>query len=490
MAGKTAVRLITLIWAAAFILLPLTSFPLVSELVGGSLVAPLSILLIGVLVVVWFVPYLWKGGKLPIQSLPLIAFAVIAVLSCLVSYFRIIPIFRDHNFSFNMIEGLLTLFIGIASYLLVAVWAGDSKNLGVALRWIHWGGVAVVLWSAVQAIYFHFIGAYPNWMWSLQDFFTSNGILFNNRVTGLAYEPSWLAHQLNMLYLPLWVSATINRFSIFKFRVLKLSLENFLLAGGLATLFLSYSRIGWLAFIATIAYLLLVINLKFIRRVQNWLMKKWKNTGWIVVGKIFLPLLLVLLLIVVYAGLILSSGYLMSKLDPRMSELFNLTYLRLNGFEYFSNKLVFAERLVYWQTGFEIFNRHPWLGVGINNAGYYFPEEMVPFGWLLTEISVLFNKASSLPNTKSLWVRLLAETGVIGFSFFIAWLFVLWQSFQKLWKSSLPITRTLGLAGVLGLTALVIEGFSIDSFALPYFWILFGLGTAALQSKKVSPNPS
>ena len=39
--------------------------------------------------------------------------------------------------------------------------------------------------------------------------------------------------------------------------------------------------------------------------------------------------------------------------------------------------------------------------------------------------------------------------------------------------------KAMGFAGVLGIVALMVEGFSIDTFGLPYFWILFGLVTAS-----------
>jgi hypothetical protein len=97
---------------------------------------------------------------------------------------------------------------------------------------------------------------------------------------------------------------------------------------------------------------------------------------------------------------------------------------------------------------------------------------------------------TSLPNIKSLWVRLLAETGLVGFAFFACWWYVLWQSaaylrrkyfVSRLREGSGHLLSVVGLAGSLVLVGFLIEGFSLDTFALPYYWVSFGLLTAACR---------
>lgn len=147
----------------------------------------------------------------------------------------------------------------------------------------------------------------------------------------------------------------------------------------------------------------------------------------------------------------------------------------------FANRLVFAERVVFWQTGYEVFNDYPVLGVGIGNAGYYFPEKMPAFGYGLTEVSRLLFEYSGLPNTKSMWTRLAAETGLIGLSLFLTWLAVLWFSGRSLKHSTNRLTQAIGLFGLFVMVGLLIEGFSVDTFALPYFWLSLGILTAGLN---------
>jgi hypothetical protein len=77
-----------------------------------------------------------------------------------------------------------------------------------------------------------------------------------------------------------------------------------------------------------------------------------------------------------------------------------------------------------------------------------------------------------------MWARILAETGWVGFSVFITWLYVLWRSARAFSARTSPLLKTIALAGMLSLVAYLIEGFSLDSFAMPYLFVSMGLLTA------------
>ena len=103
--------------------------------------------------------------------------------------------------------------------------------------------------------------------------------LFLGRATGFAFEPSWLAHQLNMLYLPIWIASSLLRFTAHRYQLLGISLENVLLAGGLVVMFFSYSRVGWLGLLLVAAYLLLRANLFLIARIRDLIRKRVPVNG-------------------------------------------------------------------------------------------------------------------------------------------------------------------------------------------------------------------
>jgi O-antigen ligase len=162
-----------------------------------------------------------------------------------------------------------------------------------------------------------------------------------------------------------------------------------------------------------------------------------------------------------------------------MREVFSFSFGDENALLRYANQLTFASRLVYWQAGWEVFNRFPWLGMGLGNAGFYFPQTLSGYAWGLVEVRDLMFRSDILLNIKSFWVRLLAETGIIGFTIFAAWLYLIIQTTRRLAHSVRPMSRSLGLAVQFVLIAFLIEGFSVDTFAFPYLWISTGLVTAA-----------
>jgi hypothetical protein len=153
----------------------------------------------------------------------------------------------------------------------------------------------------------------------------------------------------------------------------------------------------------------------------------------------------------------------------------------------FGVRFFFLERVVYWLTGLNIFTHYPWFGVGLGNAGFFFPRFLPFAGWSSLEVRDVLLRFVEMPNIKSFWIRLLAETGLVGFAFFWAWAVTLWRSAANTATSQRPILRSAGLFGQLSLLAFLAEGFSIDSFAMPYLWITAGLISAVgLINRRIS----
>lgn len=482
-------------WGLAALLaicLPFTSFPLVSWLVGSSMVAPLSLLPLLALLFIWFIPYLFRSGSLPYQVTPLLGFSLVSLISAVGAFFLRFPPYKSATLLRGEIEALATLVVGLCFYLVAAAWPRQPKHLYFLLRWINWSGVLVLGWALFQAVVWQWQRNYPDWMWEFQGAVSTSLLLYVDRVNGFAYEPSWLAHQLNMLYLPLWLASVVHGFTAHRLRLWKIHLEHLLLVGGLAVLVLSVSRIGWLTFLVMGAYLIFLLSLRLVR----WLQERLVRAGPLAERRVKLirrwfPVAGGLVLILVYAGMLFGAAYGLSRFDARMQRLFDFSILREKSFFHYANQLVFAERIVFWQAGWEIFNDYPILGVGPGNSGFFFPQKLSAFSWSLTEIRTLIYQWTTLPNIKSLWMRLLAETGLVGFAFFACWWYLLWQSAaylrRRFFEKLLMLTdgerllSVIGLAGGFVLIGFLIEGFSLDTFALPYFWISFGLLTAACR---------
>jgi O-antigen ligase len=297
-----------------------------------------------------------------------------------------------------------------------------------------------------------------------------------------------LGDQLVILYLPLLLTSVLVGYSAFTKRKTRFSIELVLLLWGTAILFLSQSRIGLLSAMAVVGVLVLSAG--------------WTQTGKLA-GRIgagrgtsgegasrrdpkLLRLVLWILFVLVLFLAAFSTLWLVSKFDWRIERIFNLDLQEvLEGSQYplhsLAEEVAFAERVVYWENGFRIFSRYPLFGAGLGNTGFFFRENASGYGYHLPEIIFILTAAPEFPNAKSLWVRLLAETGVVGFTVFVTWLISLVKGGLSLLRRIAPIQRMIGLAGLLSLVALIFEGFSLDTFALPHLWVMLGLVTAALS---------
>ena len=465
-------RVEVFLWAALALALPLTSFPLVKKLTGADMVAPASGPILLLLLPVSILPLLVRGGKIPRAVIPLLAFASAVLISCSLALFLPVPPFRDLSILSSMLKALFTLAIGMAFYLGVAIWAKDPSRVAFLLRWLNWGGLAIIVWVIVQAIIWQQQLAYPPWMDSIQAVFSVSG-LYSARASGFAYEPSWLAHQLNMLYLPFWLAASLLGTTVHRQRIGFLTFERLLLVGGLVALWFSVSRVGFLAFLFC---MILVLGMGA-GRLIGWLQAKILAGRPQRLAKFLLSFILLFGTGVVVVAIFLGVGFVMTKVDPRMRNLFNPATLSDFSLVRYANQLVFAERVVFWETGWNIFNDYPIFGVGLGNAGYFFSDHLSTYGWALTEVRTIMYHLGAIPNIKSLWVRLLAETGIVGTGLFLSWLYGIWASAKRLLGKP-GLAGTVGLAGLFVLVGLIAEGFSLDTFALPYFWVSFGLVTA------------
>jgi hypothetical protein len=473
-------------WAGIILLLPITSLPFLSKLAGNTMVAPASLLPLGWLVLFWIIPFLVRKGTLPRESIPFFLFVSIGLIACALAFFTDIPSFRNKSILGEEISGILTLVIGAMFYLVTAGWISISKSrLTLTLKYINLSGAVLLSWSLIQLAYiFLFHGNYPVIFLKFQRLISTRD-LFLNRITGFAFEPSWLAHQMNILYLPAWLAATFTRASVYRFRLGKFTLENILLLIGAGVVFLS-SRIGTLAFLLVLAVLGIYLNFILAQRLQKWGLKRLPNLTPLFknVSRALILVIITLGFLGIYAlgALILVFG--LSQIDWRLARffqpvLFNDWKILSSNIYVLFNYLAFAERFVYWVAGWYVFSIHPFIGVGLGNVGFFFQKTLPSYSWGLPEVMNVFYRALTIPNTKSFWIRLLAETGIAGFASFLTWYYVLWKSGHFLRRSSDLLFRTVGWYGLFVMIAFVIEGFSVDTFALPYLWISLGIISAA-----------
>jgi O-antigen ligase len=186
-------------------------------------------------------------------------------------------------------------------------------------------------------------------------------------------------------------------------------------------------------------------------------------------------------MVIGYALMMAMLIYIFYRIDPRMGSLFKISFDQDNPILRYFNQLKFGDRVVYWLTGWNIFNKFPIFGVGLGKAGFYFPQNIPDYGWSLLEVRKLLYRSHLLLNVKSLWFRLLAETGIVGFSLFAGWVISLISRMVDKYRSLNPLERMVGFAGLIVVAGMVFEGLSIDSFAMPYWWISLGLAVSSYK---------
>jgi O-antigen ligase len=472
-------------WLLLLFTLPVTSSPVVARFSGGETpVSPLALIpLLGVVIII-IVPSLVRGGKLSRLTLPLITFYLFALLSAVASvYLPLIP-FKGHTNYGRLVRGLVTLGIGIAFYFSAMILPDTQHRIKTSLRAIYFGLIAMLLWSSVQAwLVLDGSERVPLIITRIHHLFSVRDPL-GTRVTGMAYEPSWLGDQLVVLYIPLLLSSVAQGESVFKPSKHRISIELFLLIWSCFILLLTQSRISFLSLLIVVTVAFFYLGGKVIKQLAR-RMKSVPRKRLLWGGGIFL-------LLALWSFAIYSSLLTLSRVDERMTYLLR-AHTRLEEFEYFypneagfelADQLAFAERIVYWTAGLRTFSHYPLMGVGPGNMGFFFEENLPAYGYQLTEIQdVLDLTEFGFPNPKNLWIRLLAEGGILGFSSYFTWYFLSGLGAILLWRKGHGTIRIVGLAG--GLTAITffIEGFSLDSYALPQMWIVFGLIAAAIQAE-------
>ncbi len=488
---NTAYRIfVNLLWFLVILGLPVTSFPLLGRLTG-AIVAPFSAIPLALLLAVWLVPYLIDGGMFPAEILPLIYFIIIAVIISALAFFLNGYYSQGRDFFDQSLRAFVTVGIGVCFYLVFSAFPQDEKILRRTLIFIYIMGALLIPWTLFEVSLlrkYSLVQGFPDWVVRFRSLLAiqSPNVTFTNRVSGFAYEPSWFVRIFNLVLFPVWLSAVYQRKSIFKLRLWIFQVEDFLLLGGLVVFGYSSPRIGLIAFLASLAFIGVLFLFRVSRRVTDWYFKQHKqppkHAG---LTRVILALVMMAIMIVIAGGALVGYINVASSWDSRFQLLVRrFDIIREDFFPITQDNLLnmgrllaFFERVVFWIGGWEIFNDFPF-GVGLGNAGFYFFERMPGAGMESYEVRNLLYRANYLPNTKNLWTRLLSETGFIGLTMFLVWLYLLWRSSGLIRHSERRVLKILGLAGQLFLLAYIFESFSMDSFAMPYQWVMTGLISA------------
>ncbi|MFM8427503.1 MAG: O-antigen ligase family protein, partial [Chloroflexota bacterium] len=330
-----------------------------------------------------------------------------------------------------------------------------------------------IAWSGLQAVTFY-TGLLEKEMvthWQLA--FSMRELVRTNRISGLAYEPAWLAGQIATTFFPFLFAAVLT-----KYRLTRLSwLEPALLVLTTLVLLATYSRGGLLIVVGTSGLMMLLFGRDILKGMWTWFIGGFKERR-------FMSFIFRLSIIIAFVGIIVGAFVFLSQKNYFR----RLWEINADSLSEYIVDINAGARGAYSVGALGAFSEYPLTGVGLGGSGFYIYQNLPD--WALTtvpEIAKQLNPSNRLyPNPKNLYVRLLVETGLFGFVLFIAFLFNVLGETLSLFKRNEPWARFAVVAGVFAWVAIALYNFTQDSLTTPNIWIVPGIlvGLATHQLNK------
>ncbi len=181
------------------------------------------------------------------------------------------------------------------------------------------------------------------------------------------------------------------------------------------------------------------------------LLASWSRGAWIGFGTASMVLLwmaprrlwqgtLVLIGVGGFGSLLWLNGYLPPQVTERITDFSDdfTGFEDVRGIAISDENFAVIERLAHWQSAINMAEDHPWAGVGFGNYESAYDQYALP------------NWPIALGHAHNYYLNLLAETGIMGFSTYIAmWIVIIvitWQAFRR--AKGIDRSLLLGLMGV------------------------------------------
>ena len=467
-------KLSRILWGAALLTLPVTSFRWFPFLGEGTLVRPLALYPLALLMPLLVIQSLrrkvklnWAGALIPLGMLVLFIFTATS-FGALIDP---IPL-RGQIYSGRVIRALATLFIGVA-FFISAIWMNkESDDFLFSVRWLLAGLCLDLAWSGLQAVTFYTRLLNKEMVTHWQLAFSMRELVRTNRISGLAYEPAWLAGQLATVFIPFLFASVMTNFRVTRFKWL----EPVLLAFSLLVLLATYSRGGLLTTVAAAGLTFFFFGRESIRAIWAWFVNGFRGRA----IEILFRIGMIAAVLGVFAGtfFFLSQKNFFRRLWETDAKNLSEYIVDINA----------GARGAYSAGAYSAFEEYPLTGVGLGASGFYIYPNLPD--WALTTVPEIAKQLSPenrlYPNPKNLYVRLLAETGLIGFFLFAAFQLYILGDMLNLLKRNEPWARFAAIAGVFAWLAITFYNFTQDSLTTPNIWLIPGIlvGLSAISSYK------
>jgi O-antigen ligase len=247
--------------------------------------------------------------------------------------------------------------------------------------------------------------------------------------------------------------------------------ESALLALTTLLLLATYSRGGLLITITVAGLTFLLVGRDLLKQIWTWFTSGFRSNY----KDLFVRLTLVFTVIAIFAGAFLFLGRknYFRRLWESSAESLSQYIVDINA----------GARSAYAIGALAAYEQYPLTGTGLGASGFYIYDNLPD--WALTtvpEIARQLDPANKLfPNPKNIYMRLLAETGLIGFVLFIIFQFSVLGDALSFIRSSTsyplqyPFTRFLAIAGLFAWLAITLYNATQDSLATPNIWLIPGI---------------
>ncbi len=372
-----------------------------------------------------------------------------------------------------------------------------QHELRFSLRAIYTGISLAMAWGTLQAYNILIPSpAYFGWLEKVQKKISIRPLKID-RISGMTYEPHWFAEQIILLLVPYALAAVLYNVTVFRWRWRRLTVEMLLLGWAIVLLPFTFSRAGLLNLvILTILSILLLRPNTVARSIEsNPVLRSTTPTPGGPAEKFRAPSQRSRIRRLAEIGaltiIIIAPIYFIGTKNPFFARIWGYwqnpnehssTTTNLVGY---ISYIGFDARLIYAQAAYHTYLAYPMLGVGLGNYAFYF-EEMLPYRSIaevpevLSMITPIMGR-DRLITAKNFFLRILAETGILGGITFLVFLIIILGYALYLWLSPEKEWKYWGAASLCGLIAFSISSLTFDSFVIPNMWILLGLVTAATR---------
>ena len=384
---------------------------------------------------------------------------LIAILVLVLSTFQSeyiplnVPVIHGALRNFPWIKSLSrVLFIvfltGVAFF--IRSFASQKQNFYFLLR-------VLIFSSAVYSLFgiLEFINAYIT-EWKILFGIHLNTDVGNHfpRVSGFEWEPLFFGNYL-LTITPVLIAMFVEKEMNF------LNRKTLYVVGSLNSfvLLLTFSRSVWLGFIAAVFTIILLNYSGFAKRLTDFFqyVKNVKNNRFFLFGG------LLVLFLILLVSIHLFFSYILPVFDP-------------SSVKFWSTKL----RIVTILSGLQAFMAHPIMGIGYDNFSFYSGNIF---------FVNLVDHAINYPEVNSFPVKLLIETGILGFSIIsIIILKSLFKIIRIARSTDNSLLRTILHGYFASIIGIGVQLLFFSNILSVYLWVMLGMIMAAAQLAESSIN--